>query len=249
MSNQTTYSLVPEKLVDMYMELPQIGLLDLTHNSYRFFNASSPLLGVASTRISSIDLAHNQLEALDICAIERRVEAVKEADTVEAVINGTANATTRVYVNLYPQHTELDKNWHVICAFFDQIKKSNDLEQLQVPDCSTIYNNFYGSGACRLIEEREPEWTRFSKTYKPITHAPFDNHSTRSSRRPSYRITRHSTSRSAAKVTSAAARLGANSFLARFYRFIFKHEIPIISTVFISSILFGTWFFLVYLVT
>lgn len=69
MSNQTQYNNLNHKGIFKRLEeqLPPIGLLDLSRNSFKFFEANSTIF--TSKNIDAIDMTENNLGVVNACDI------------------------------------------------------------------------------------------------------------------------------------------------------------------------------------
>lgn len=128
--------------------LAPVVYMDLSNNSFEYFNPDSSLLSARTDTIELIDLSNNLLDISSVCKIQERLNS--EKSRVKDVVN----------VDFYPQSEEVE-SWNELCNFLISVQFSTgEMDSRPLfQSCEEYSRNF--TLTCLIIEHQKDKWFEF----------------------------------------------------------------------------------------
>ena len=130
--------------------LVPVVYMDLSNNSFEYFNPDSSLFSSRTAKIELIDLSNNLLNISSVCKIQDRLNS--EKSRIKDVVN----------VDFYPQSDKVE-SWSELCNFLISVKFSTG-EMDSRPlfhSCDEYSRNF--TLTCLIIEHQKDKWLEHLK--------------------------------------------------------------------------------------
>lgn len=130
--------------------LVPVVYMDLSNNSFEYFNPNSSLLSARTDKIELIDLSNNLLDISSVCKIQERLNS--EKSRVKDVVN----------VDFYPQ-SEVVESWSELCNFLISVQFSTgEMDSRPLfQSCEEYSRNF--TLTCLIIENQKDKWMEHLK--------------------------------------------------------------------------------------
>ena len=130
--------------------LVPVVYMDLSNNSFEYFNPDSSLFSARSDKIELIDLSNNLLNISSVCKIQNRLNS--EKSRIRDLVN----------VDFYPQ-SEQEESWNELCNFLISVQFSTgEIDSRPLfQSCEEYSRNF--SLTCLIIEHQKDKWLEHLK--------------------------------------------------------------------------------------
>ena len=128
--------------------LVPVVYMDLSNNSFEYFNPNSSLFSARSDKIELIDLSNNLLDISSVCKIQDRLNS--EKSRIRDLVN----------VDFYPQSEQVE-SWNEFCNFLISVQFSTgEIDSRPLfQSCEEYSRNF--SLTCLIIEHQKDKWSEF----------------------------------------------------------------------------------------